>query len=111
MFRIRCYGLAANCCRMQLVSEATWGEIGKRGWYAAIDASDAFFQKAKKELTLVKYNQLKQEIMLLNRKGQSIEECLDKSSELVSSEMLQELRLLLRSGRPSRMSRVAETGH
>ena len=29
--------------------------------YAAIDASDAFFQKAKKELTLVKYNQLKQE--------------------------------------------------
>ena len=32
MFRIRCYGLAANCCGMRLVSEATWGEICKRGW-------------------------------------------------------------------------------
>lgn len=28
--------------------------------YAAIDASDAFFRKARKELTSVKYNQLVQ---------------------------------------------------
>eukprot|EP00434_Breviolum_minutum_P016866 symbB.v1.2.014881.t1/scaffold1098.1/size138148/13 len=78
--------------------------------YAAIDASDAFFRKARKELTSVKYNQLVQEIRQLNRKGQSMEECLQKSSDIISPELLQELRLLLRSSRPSRVSRVSETG-
>ncbi|CAK9021983.1 Hypothetical protein (Fragment) [Durusdinium trenchii] len=97
-------GLALDtCCRGCARGEGHDDQCGKEVGavaipYAAIDASEAFFQKARQELDTVQYNQLIQEIRQLNRKSQSVEECLEKSSALMSPALLAELRhLILRS--------------
>ncbi|CAJ1382922.1 unnamed protein product [Effrenium voratum] len=93
-----------GCARGEGHDEMCGQDIGEIAIPYA-DASDAFFQRAKSEMALVQYNQMLAEVRQLNRKAQTVDECLDKCKAILASqpELLAELqRLLVLSAKPRR---------